>query len=349
MAIRLEHSGLTATQALRAPVDVREPAGKPPAGLESAAREFESLFVQMMLKNMRAASLSDGIMDGESTSVYLEMFDKEVAREMASSQSLGIARMLVDQLGGSASVQPSRPSPQSNQPAPVAAPGSGAAPESRTGVDLSPPPIRAAAEGNPAGTGSHHVSADSGPSTPVKAASPVRSDLAVPGESAARGFASPDEFVTGLWHAAQEPARTLGVSPSTLIAQSALETGWGKHIPKRADGTSSHNLFGIKAGGSWDGDTVTKTTLEYVNGVAEPRREVFRAYDSLTESLTDYVRLVGRAPRYQDAMKVGTDPGSFFSELQEAGYATDPNYAKKAIALLRGQTMQAALHRLGAT
>lgn len=314
-----------------------------PAGLESAAREFESLFVQMMLKNMRAAGLSEGILDSQGTEVYLEMFDKEVAREMASSQSLGIAKMLVEQLGSALSGQQADPSVRVAHSAPVMA--ATAAPKSPIGERVK--------------IDSESASLPVRPIVPPKAVeaapaidtnnSPAPAGPAGASISAVQGFESPDAFVAELWQAAQEPARALGVSPSTLIAQSALETGWGKHIPKRADGTSSYNLFGIKAGANWNGDTVTKTTLEFVNGVAEPRREAFRAYGSLNESLTDYVRLVGRAPRYQDAMKVGTDASAFFSELQQAGYATDPSYAKKAITLLQGQTMQAALRRLGAT
>jgi flagellar protein FlgJ len=129
--------------------------------------------------------------------------------------------------------------------------------------------------------------------------------------------------------AAEKAAAQLKLAPEALLAQAALETGWGKHVMRHADGSSSHNLFGIKAGGRWDGDKVRVATLEYRDGVAMRTREDFRAYDSWEESFQDYVRFVSGNPRYAEALQASSDAGTYFERLQAAGYATDPAYAEK--------------------
>jgi flagellar protein FlgJ len=144
---------------------------------------------------------------------------------------------------------------------------------------------------------------------------------------------SKEDFVRMMWPHAQRAASTLGVDPNALVAQAALETGWGKAVPTHGGGSSSFNLFGIKAGSSWEGATANVPTLEFEGGVAVRKVERFRSYDSPADSFNDYARLIGTNPRYENARGAGGDVATFASALQEGGYATDPNYAQKIVAV----------------
>jgi flagellar protein FlgJ len=127
-------------------------------------------------------------------------------------------------------------------------------------------------------------------------------------------------------------AQQLGVAPETLIAQAALETGWGKHLPSSATGGSSLNLFGVKASAAWHGQSVSAATTEYAAGVPSSQAQPFRAYSSLQQGVNDYVTLLQRSSRYQGALGSGSDAGAFASALQRGGYATDPSYGAKVAA-----------------
>jgi flagellar protein FlgJ len=140
---------------------------------------------------------------------------------------------------------------------------------------------------------------------------------------------SPREFVSELWPHAERAAREVGTVPEALIAQAALETGWGKHVMKRSDGSSSFNLFGIKADSRWQGERVTSETVEFRDGLVRKERASFRAYASLAESFQDYVDFLRANPRYDAALMQSTDGPGFVRELARAGYATDPDYARK--------------------
>lgn len=156
-------------------------------------------------------------------------------------------------------------------------------------------------------------------------------------------YATPSDFVEAVWPHAQRAAQQLGVDPEVLVAQAALETGWGRGIIHHPDGRSSHNLFGIKAGGEWKQETVTVPTVEYRDGLAVKARAAFRAYDSLGASFDDYVRFLQANPRYKDALAQAGDAGKFSAALQEAGYATDPRYAEKIGRVMGGETLAEAL------
>ena len=156
---------------------------------------------------------------------------------------------------------------------------------------------------------------------------------------------SPEQFVEQLWPHAYEAAQALGVTPRILIAQAALETGWGQKLPRFADGHSSHNLFGIKADRGWPGNTIVNTTLEFVGDVPVRRRDGFRAYSSYAESFEDYVAFVKTNPRYQDALQQ-TDDKAYIRALHRAGYATDPQYANKVERILTGSTLSRAIESL---
>lgn len=160
--------------------------------------------------------------------------------------------------------------------------------------------------------------------------------------ASALGERTPEGFVAKIWHHAQKAAQELGVDPRALVAQAALETGWGKRGISRGNGGDSHNLFGIKATG-WKGDAVSAGTHEYVNGVKTSETASFRAYSSAAESFADYVRLLKTNGRYQQALNAGTDIKGFARGLQKAGYATDPGYAAKIAAIAHGPTIDRAV------
>ena len=153
--------------------------------------------------------------------------------------------------------------------------------------------------------------------------------------------AVPGSFVDQVWPHAVEAARSLGVSPHLLVAHAALETGWGRHELKAADGSSSHNMFNIKAGSGWEGRTVSREVTEYVNGQPVKTTEIFRAYDSPAESFADYARLLGTSPRYAGVLN--QDAEGFISGLQQSGFATDPAYADKLRRVISGSALRQGL------
>jgi peptidoglycan hydrolase FlgJ len=257
------------------------------ATLKEAAKQFESLFTQMMLKSMRDANrtFSEGSMLSSSQGdFYQDMFDDQMALHLSKGEGLGLADMLVRQLSGM--VNPTD--------ATAAKPAAGAAFPAQT---------------QPAQT-QNVSSTDHQPLTQSK-----------------------EDFVRTMWPHAQRAGEALGVDPSALVAQAALETGWGRAVPTQGSGSSSFNLFGIKAGSSWEGSTANVPTLEFEDGVAVRKVERFRAYESPADSFNDYARLIGNNPRYENARGAGGDVTTFASALQEGGYATDPNYARKIVAV----------------
>ena len=150
-------------------------------------------------------------------------------------------------------------------------------------------------------------------------------------------FEDAKSFIEHLYPAAQKAAEQLGIDPKALLAQAAIETGWGKHMIHNTAGGNSHNLFGIKADRRWQGDRAMVDTVEYDQGLAATKKASFRVYDSFAESMQDYVNFVKHNPRYEEAVKQSQSPQNYFSELQKAGYATDPDYAKKVISVFEGE------------
>lgn len=182
----------------------------------------------------------------------------------------------------------------------------------------------------------------SGVNAPAAATSAVDT-LAGSTAAAQLGAHTPEGFVASIWGHAQQAARELGVDAKALVAQAALETGWGRKLIQRNGGAgTSHNLFGIKATG-WSGERATTGTHEYVDGVRRNEIASFRAYGSVGESFADYVKLLKNSPRYQNALQAGTDVRGFARGLQQAGYATDPSYAAKIAAIAGGPTIERAV------
>ncbi len=179
----------------------------------------------------------------------------------------------------------------------------------------------------------------------VNSAKPVERQFEVkplPPENVTKPKTIQHRFAEKLMPLAQQAADELGVKPGVLIAQAALETGWGKSIITHENGRNSFNLFNIKAGKSWQGDHVNKKTLEFDQGVAHKLKADFRSYDSYQDSFTDYVRLLKNNPRYKHALQQAHHPQRYMQALQQAGYATDPDYAKKVMKIYRSDAISHA-------
>ncbi|MDD2713607.1 MAG: flagellar assembly peptidoglycan hydrolase FlgJ, partial [Simplicispira sp.] len=158
---------------------------------------------------------------------------------------------------------------------------------------------------------------------------PARSSAASPASATGPAPKGRDDFVQHHSAAAERVAQASGIPASFMIGQAGHETGWGKSEIKNADGSNSFNLFGIKAGKGWTGKTADITTTEYINGTAQKVTAKFRAYDSYEDSFRDYARLINNSPRYENARAQTSSPVAYATELQKAGYATDPEYARK--------------------
>ncbi|MGO4220266.1 flagellar assembly peptidoglycan hydrolase FlgJ [Lysobacter sp. TAF61] len=293
----------------------------PHARIEKAAHELEAQFAQMLIKSMRSASPGDPLMGGDNT--YRDMYDQQLSRELTKGRGLGLAPMIMRQLERSSGTA-AKPAATSYalppNSLPLGAPGVAApmplAPSS-SGVSM---PALTPAE------------------APAAPAVDAMSDCAPDGPV---DCSSPEAFVRSIWPHAQKTAAELGVPAKALVAQAALETGWGRRLAGQ-DGASSHNLFGIKAGGRWNGQRMSANTHEYVDGTRRSERADFRAYTSPADSFADYARVLGN-PRYASARGAGDDVHRFASALQQAGYATDPSYAAKISAIADGATLNRAL------
>ena len=279
----------------------------PQASLRKVARQFESMYLKMMLKSMRDASGGDPLFDSSDNEVYRDMYDNQLALSMSEHGGIGLADMLVRQL-------------QHDLPkAPHAADGKTPV------VDVTSPAVAKTASASPVST---HAAATS--LTTVALAD--RDSAAMP-----ERFASPEEFIEKVWPLAEQAGRELQVPPHAVLAQAALESGWGQHVTTSASGSNTHNLFNIKADADWKGPKVVIDTVEYDHGVAKRQKAAFRAYGSYAEAFRDYVRFLKSNPRYQAALHQSQSAEDFARNLHLAGYATDPAYAHKLIDIMQRQ------------
>jgi flagellar protein FlgJ len=152
------------------------------------------------------------------------------------------------------------------------------------------------------------------------------------------------DFIDQVLPTIRAAAHTLGINPLGMLAQAALETGWGKRMARNADGSPSMNLFGIKADESWTGARAMASTVEYSGGVATLRHTAFRAYGSVEESVKDFANLLKTSPRYRQALSAGVDAHGYVESMGRSGYATDPQYENKLNEILNGGTLRAALN-----
>jgi flagellar protein FlgJ len=298
------------------------------AALPAVAKQFEALFTQMMLKSMREASDSfgDALGDSEAGKAWRDLFDQQLSVSLAQGgKGLGIAQMLIRQLGGTTTPVPG---------------GTGASIGTSGAPDAAKPADDAGDIGDP----------EQLPATADQFQRRL-ANVVEAGRELGRGAMKwlpqdAQEFVRALAPYAEAAAQKLGLSVRTVLAQAALETQWGKRMPRGTDGSTSFNLFGIKAGSGWDGRKVGVSTLEYEGGVAVRRHAQFRAYDSPAQSFKDYADLIASDPRYAAARGHGDDARGFARALVQGGYATDPSYAEKIGAIAGSPQMRAALAAL---
>ncbi|MBL4621043.1 MAG: flagellar assembly peptidoglycan hydrolase FlgJ [Immundisolibacteraceae bacterium] len=293
-------------------------------GIAAVAKQFESLFMGMMLDSMRQASLGENPLFGSSAEkTYQKMFDQQLAMQSAQRGGLGIAEMLQQQLLGRAPSQVNGQDLQFNNN-----PGSAAAIPALPGFDL--PVSRGSVSSVLAQPSTVSVinsrAIQSQPSGLTQMDSLRASGSQV---NAADQPLAPDQFLKHIWPLAVDAGERLGVAPDAIAAQALLESGWGQKTIHHADGQSSFNLFGIKAGPEWTGRSVSVSTLEFKQGIAVREQADFRAYDSFQQGFDDYVSFLQNRPWYQQALAVGQNSDQFAHELQKAGYATDPKYADK--------------------
>lgn len=281
--------------------------------LRQVAGQFESLFVNMMLKSMRQASLAEDLFDSEQSKMYQDMADQQLASDLSMRGGLGLQDVIMRQLGGA----------RYGNNAEVI-PGQTFSIDTVTvrpslGIRVNEKIIEQIREARPQPQAEENEV--------------VELDMA----NMPKRFNSPDEFVEKLWPYAERAAEKLGVAPEVILSQAALETGWGKYILADRQG-SSFNLFNIKAH-RWEGDTVAKNALEYRDGKALHEQSAFRAYDSYQQSFDDYVQFLQTQPRYSKALQHVGDPNAFIEQLHKAGYATDPQYADKIKRIMNSDTL----------
>ncbi len=317
--------------------------------IEHAAKQLENQFARMLIKSMRDASFGDALFPGENTH-FRDLHDQKIAEQMTKGKGLGLApiitRQLSQQMGASASAA-SQALPGEPVPLDLAAPLSLNPNTSKNGFL----PISTNIAGNVAiqmqAMRARVSEALDAAAEKAKPSAGIGEDRAVPQASTRSSTSgatpSPEEFVAEIWPHAQKAGRELGVNPKALVAQAALETGWGRHSIGGHGERKAHNLFGIKAGSRWNGASVETQTNEFRNGHMQSERASFRKYESVAQSFQDYVNLLKGNARYNAALASGSDVTKFASALQRAGYATDPNYAEKIQAISNGPTLDRAL------
>ena len=383
--------------------------------LKEVARQFESMFVKMMLKSMRDANAEfekDSLFNSYETKFYRQMFDDQLALSLSQGKGIGLAETIYRQLSRQFDVESEDTKPDQWMPirgfkgtssfneSPVEgdqdAPGDSeslaltmnltsgiktkespnvvnlfgehkqsselankpilpagiamdsvasevsAAEKKALNANLSP--VTSSTIQGQVEVNRHDILKQSKPALTVvkneKSPANNYTSTAITKQSA---FKSPEEFVETLWPIAQQVGKAMGVEPKAIMAQAALETGWGKYIIHQADGKNSFNLFGIKADHRWSGEQARVSTLEYRNGIAKKEVAPFRAYESYEHSLRDYSEFITTSSRYEQAVKNGTSIKAYSNGLQSGGYATDPNYADKIQRIAGGEVLNNAI------
>ncbi len=292
------------------------------AALQQAAKQFEAIFMQMLMKSMRKAQEvleSDSPFNSESTKFYRDMHDQQMSLELSNNGALGLSELIVRQLGGD--------------------------------TENFTPHTILRADGNLDSRGSVRVTeaafiSKTGTVKDSSTSDDPNKDRQTNGSIAAQAasmlqspvFSEPKDFVSALTDEAKKVQNKINVPFEVVIAQAALETGWGQKIIKTESGESSNNLFNIKADSRWSGEKTHKETLEFENGAMVKKREPFRVYESIAQSVNDYLNLLTKSERYQGALDNSTNVEQFLHSLQSAGYATDPKYAEKIMGTLRTVT-----------
>ncbi|CAG0988413.1 Peptidoglycan hydrolase FlgJ [Methylophilaceae bacterium] len=266
-----------------------------PEAIRETAKQFEAMFLNMMLKSMRDATPQEGMFDSDQTRTYTAMLDQQLSQSLAS-KGMGLADVLIRQLTKS----------------------TGAVPAGQQGMDFS---------------GAADSKEDRVSAIPQALIQKMAQDFNAGGSGNQPEHVA--AFQQKMIRHAQAASESTGIPAQFMVGQAALESGWGRREIKGADGTNSYNLFGIKATGGWNGKVVETMTTEYINGEKTQRVEKFRAYDSYAESFRDFANMISKNPRYQTVMDNLQQLTGYAQALQKAGYATDPNYADKLIKVVQ--------------
>lgn len=273
--------------------------------LVEAAHQFEGIFLQMMLKSMRKAqdvlADEDSPFNSEQVKFYRDMHDQQLATDLSAKGSVGLADIIIKQLGQQ---------DENYTPASV---------------------IRN--DGNLSSINRQHIR------SVEQAQNQVLNDTKRSSFKAS-AFENPQAFLASLYPQAKQAAEQLGLDPKALLAQAAVETGWGKYMIHNAQGQNSHNLFGVKADKNWQGQKAIIDSVEFDQGLAKTTKSPFRAYDNFGDALQDYVDFVKHSPRYEQAVNNAGEAQRYFNALQQAGYATDPEYANKVVGVLNSDLLQ---------
>ncbi len=275
-----------------------------PEAIKDVAKQFEAIFMNMMLKSMREASTQDSPFDNEQSRTFTSMFDQQLSTNL-SNKGLGLADILAKQL--------SKVSHAVTNTMEQAVSGESVTEQKNSFLqnifghdavrNISPAPSQKTPSAKPSET--HPLNGNS------------------------------TDFQKRMSHHAEEASRTTGIPAHLMLGQAALESGWGKREIMSPDGTSSKNLFGIKATPDWKGKVVETTTTEYIHGIKQKRVEKFRAYDSYADSFKDFANLITNNPRYRQVADNLHDIHSYAHAMQKSGYATDPHYASKLAGVIQ--------------
>ena len=290
------------------------------AALKEVAKQFESVFVQMMIKSMREASipLQGELFHSNQSKAYTDMYDKQLGLELTKGNGIGLADVIVRQF--------SKPQSAVNNTE-----------QSVQNISLNQlPQVLSKLEKTEDVIEMNNLENTEDTISINKFTNEFNLDVTETTNSP--HWNTPKDFIRDSWPHAQRAAKELGVDPRVLLAQSALETGWGKKVHATDSGESSYSLFGIKANNGWQGKTVNFNTLEFRSGSMNREIASFRAYDSVSESYQDYVKFLKDNPRYQNVFKAESAT-EFSKALQQSGYATDPDYADKIERIRKGGMM----------
>ena len=296
--------------------------------IREVANQFESMFASMLIKSMRQANEAfetESPFNNQQTKFYTDMQDKQLALDISRHGTLGLADALVRQLDPTSIKRPEAvpldqlmmPNAEQSKMLSLKA--------EKENPNFKKPDRMQAVVSVDANNKIQHLNKE--------AVENVEET----------NFSSPESFIQTLLPYAQKAAKALGVSPEVMIAQSALETGWGQKIIQKADQQSSFNLFNIKSHQDWQGESVNKSSLEVEDGVGVKRNSNFRAYPNLQESFKDYTDFISKNKRYEQALQKGNSAENYIDELQQAGYATDPQYAEKVKAIMNSESFQSVV------
>lgn len=301
------------------------------AALMQVAKQFESMFLKMMLSSMRDANKvfkEDSLFSSSESDFYEKMYDDQITLSLSTSQSTGLAEVIHRQMLSNYGMASDKPSLD------------------HSGLRRHNSSLQDAIQKVEKSLISRKESSE-GENLSEENPAVAKQSIAANGDgNKGQQFASVDEFVAAIYPFAQKIAKELQVDAKAIVAQAALETGWGKHMITDKQGRNSYNFFGIKADQRWQGSKVEVTTHEYRAGTSVKEKALFRSYGSMEEGLRDYAKFLASSERYSNALGNNLTGKEYGHALQKAGYATDPAYGKKIDRISSGDTLNQALQQL---